>query len=257
MRHQRDHHIFLMHFLMIFIHFFFNLYSRSVFFDKLHKMLLDSVSVLPLTSDPSSIYYIHPSDTSSQLVSIKFKGDGYGDWRRCMLIALSAKNKVAFVDGSLPKPSSDFVECKPWERFNDLIISWLLFNLDTTIAKSVLYSNIAREIWKDLEDRYGQTSGPQLYALEHQLSEIAQGIQNIAEFYTSIKRIWDEIHSVYPLPSCICNLTQKIHKMQQEQRLIQFLMKLSDDFSNVRSNVLMMQPLPSVNQAYRLLVQEQ
>ena len=179
-----------------------------------------------------------------------------------MLIALSAKNKVAFVDGSLPEPSSDSVECKPWERCNDLIISWLLFNLDTTIAKSVLYYNTARKIWKDLEDRYGQTSGPQLYALEHQLSEIAQGTQNIAEFYTNIKRIWDEIHSVYPFPSCTCNqctcnLTQKIHKMQQEQRLIQFLMKLSDDFSNVRSNVLMMQPLPSVNQAYRLLVQEQ
>lgn len=142
---------------------------------------------LPLTSDPSSVYYIHPSDTSSQLVSVKYNGDAYEDWKRCMLIALSAKNKVAFVDGSLPKPEPTSVEYKPWERCNDLIISWLLFNLDTSIAKSVLYYNTAREIWKDLEDRYGQTSGPQMYPLEHKLSELNQGTLNVAEFFTSIK----------------------------------------------------------------------
>lgn len=35
------------------------------------------------------------------------------------------------------------------------------------------------------------------------------------------------------------------------------MMKLSDQFSAVRANVLMMQPLPNISQAYRLFAQEE
>lgn len=82
--------------------------------------------------DPSSVYFIHPSDrTSQQLVSVKFNGTGFSDWKRCMLIALSAKNKLAFVNGALPKPALDDPNYNAWVRCNDMIISWILFNLDT------------------------------------------------------------------------------------------------------------------------------
>lgn len=46
-------------------------------------------------------------------------------------------------------------------------------------------------------------------------------------------------------------------KAQQDQRLIHILMKVNDHFANVRSNILMQQPLPPVSQAYRLLAQEE
>lgn len=59
-----------------------------------------STSNLPLNQDPASKYYIHPSDAnSSQLVSVKFNGDGFNNWKRAMKLALSAKNKLSFVDG--------------------------------------------------------------------------------------------------------------------------------------------------------------
>lgn len=38
---------------------------------------------------------------------------------------------------------------------------------------------------------------------------------------------------------------------------MQFLMKVNENYSNTRSNILMMNPLPPISQAYRLLVQEQ
>lgn len=60
-----------------------------------------SSSTLPLNQDPSSIYYIHPADANSnQLVSVKFNGSAFNDWKRSMMISLSAKNKLKFVDGS-------------------------------------------------------------------------------------------------------------------------------------------------------------
>lgn len=45
--------------------------------------------------------------------------------------------------------------------------------------------------------------------------------------------------------------------MQEESRLIQFLMKLSPDYKNVRSNILFQYHLPTISHAYRLLTQEE
>lgn len=80
-----------------------------------------------------------------------------------MILTLSAKNKLGFVDGSVAKPAVTSVEFKAWERCNDLVCSWLLFNLDDVIAKSVLFLKIAREIWIDLEERFGFTSMTQVF----------------------------------------------------------------------------------------------
>lgn len=63
---------------------------------------------LDLNQDPSSVYYLHPSDhASTKLVTTPFDGNGYGDWKRSVMIGLIAKNKLCFVDGSLPQPTGD------------------------------------------------------------------------------------------------------------------------------------------------------
>ncbi|XP_074377264.1 uncharacterized protein LOC141718779 [Apium graveolens] len=211
--------------------------------------------------DPSSVYYIHPSDASStQLVSVKFDGNGFNNWKRSMLLVLSAKNKVGFVDGTIAMPDRASIEYKFWSRCNDLVISWIIFNLDATIAKSVLFLQTTKEIWSDLEGRYGYASMTEVYSLEQRLSEIVQGSRSISEFFTAIKTVWDSIADANPLPQCTCklctcNLTQRIHDRQQDQKLLQFMMKPNDSFAAVRANVLMMHPLPNVSAAYRLNTQ--
>ena len=46
------------------------------------------------------------------------------------------------------------------------MISLLLFNLDEVIAKSVLFLRTIKDIWDDLEERFGYASMAQVYALE-------------------------------------------------------------------------------------------
>lgn len=165
-----------------------------------------TTSQLQGNQDPSSVYYIHPSDASSnQLVSVKFSGSGFHNWKRSMILILSAKNKLGFVDGTIKIPELTSVDYKYWERCNNLVISWLIANLDETIAKSVLFMQTAREIWQDLDDRFGYTSMAQVYSLEQQLLEINQGHDNISEFFTKIKTIWDGLNDANPLPYCTCN----------------------------------------------------
>lgn len=213
--------------------------------------------------DSSSVYYIHPSDANTtQLVSVKFNGTNYNNWKRSMLLILSTKNKLGLVNGTLTMPATTSTDYNAWERCNSLVISWILFNIDEIIARSVLFLKTARAIWKDLEERFGCSSITELYSLEQQLMEVSQGTQSVSEFYTKIKTIRDSIDDVSPFPSCACttctcNLGQKFLQKQQEQRLLQFLLKLNDKFSAVRGHIMLMVPLPTVSQAYRLIAQEE
>lgn len=94
--------------------------------------------------DTSSAYYIHPSYSSSiQLVSVKFNGVGFHNWKCSMMLTLSAKNKIGFFNGNITAPEKTSTNYKNWEKCNDLVISWLIFNLDESTVKSVLLMNIA------------------------------------------------------------------------------------------------------------------
>lgn len=173
------------------------------------------------TQNPSSHYYLHPSDhASAKAVSIPFDGIGYVDWKRSMIIGLTAKNKMCFVDGSLEKPSTISNEAKVWERCNNMIIGWIIASLERPIARSVMYYVIAKEIWRDLEERYDQASVAQVYSLHTELFNVIQEpIMTISDYYTKIKSIWDQIDVLDPVlvcscDGCICGLTKKVLKSQ-------------------------------------------
>ncbi|XP_056698444.1 uncharacterized protein [Spinacia oleracea] len=126
--------------------------------------------------NPNSADYLSNSDlNATKLVSIEFEGQYFNDWRRSMMIALSARNKLCFIDGSLNEPASNSTNYRLLCRCNDLVISWMLASLEPKIARSVLYLKTAREIWLELADRYCRESGPQLYSVHQQLSLLVQG----------------------------------------------------------------------------------
>lgn len=194
------------------------------------------------------------------LVNAVFDGKGYGGWRRAIRIVLYANNKLGFIDGSFAQPESSSPFFQPWSRCNDMVISWILNSLSKDITESVLYFKTTYEIWNELEDRFGQSNGAQLYHFQKELSELVQGNSNIPGYYTKVKRIWDELDALNTCVHCSCDCTcggkSKTLKSLLDGRLIQFLMGLNDTYSSVRSNILMISPLPSINQAYTLLIQD-
>lgn len=139
-------------------------------------------------NDVSNPFYLHPSDSPGMvLVNSIFDGKSYGGWRRAVFIALSAKNKLSFIDGSLSEPAVSSPTYKAWNRCNDMVISWLLNSLSKDIAESVLYSKTAKDIWKELEDRFGQCNGAKLFQLQKELSDLVQGNSDVAGYYTKVK----------------------------------------------------------------------
>lgn len=83
-------------------------------------------------------YYISSSaHTGLSLVTETLTDQNYHHWSRSIKIALSAKLKLGFINGSQPQPATNSVEFTLSKRSNDLVISWILNHVSTEIRKSV------------------------------------------------------------------------------------------------------------------------
>ncbi|KAF5458830.1 hypothetical protein F2P56_022831 [Juglans regia] len=218
------------------------------------------------SDDSSSYYYLHPSDNpGALLVSEIFSGDNYVAWSRSITIALTVKNKVAFIDGSLPQPSSTNARLKTaWLRANNIVLSWLMNSIAKEIRGSLLYFNNAADIWNELKIRYLRSDGLRVFALKKSLSSISQGSNSITDYFGVFKALWDEYISCRPLPTCNCGFLKKctcavlknLVDQQQADYIMEFLIGLHDSFSAVRSQLLLLSLLPSMCKVFSLLVQE-
>ncbi|KAL4379256.1 hypothetical protein GQ457_02G035690 [Hibiscus cannabinus] len=214
----------------------------------------------PSTNDQfendSNPYYLHQSDSLGMvLVSQPLVNDNYNSWKRSMVMALSAKNKLGFVDGSISAPPSTNTDLlHSWNRANNMVNSWILNSVSKDIAASLLYHSTASAIWNDLEDRFAQNNGPRIFQLKKKFGDLVQGSMSISVYYTQLKTIWDELASVKPSCNCLqcnCGGLQKLLDDQQKELTMQFLMGLNESFATVRGQILLMDPLPNITKVTR------
>jgi len=64
--------------------------------------------------------------------------------------------------------------------------------------------NSAGELWNELTERFGESNGPLLYHLEKEISELYQGTDSLAVYYTKLKKLWDELIDFSKVPLCNC-----------------------------------------------------
>lgn len=80
---------------------------------------------------------------------------------------------------------------------------------------------------------------------------------SVASCYTKLKGLRDELASYNDLPICTCAAKKEHVNRAQREKVMQFLMGLSDSYLAVCSQILLMHPLTSVNKSYSLILQEE
>ncbi|XP_074346502.1 uncharacterized protein LOC141685288 [Apium graveolens] len=146
--------------------------------------------------DANHPYYLHPSDNPGMLLTtVMLNKQNYSQWNQSMIIALSSKLKLGFVDGSCNKPALTFLLSALWMRCNHMTLS-------------------------------------------------------------------DELDSLSARPRCTythctCNVNTKSDQYECTIQLTQFLMGLSEQFTSVRGQILLMKPVPTLSQCYSILLQEE
>jgi len=209
--------------------------------------------------NPASPFFLHNGDNpGTVLVSQPLTGENYNTWSRSMIVSLTAKNKLGFIDGSLPKPSpEDESMHHAWTRCNNMIIAWILNSVSKDIASSIIYINTSEEMWQDLRDRFSQGNGPRIFQLQKILTTLSQENSSVSQYFTRIKSIWDELNNYDPIPSCTCGGMRSVHEKNNRDHVFQFLMGLDDSYSHIRGQILLNDPLPPINKVFSLIVQEE
>lgn len=214
--------------------------------------------------NPSSPYYIHPRENpAAVLVSRPLNGANYHSWARLMRRAMISKNKFRFVDGSSPLPDRFDPTFEAWQRCNNLEHSWLLNSVSPSIAQSLVYMDLASDVWKDLKERFSQGDLVRVVELQQEINSFKQGNLSVTDFFTEMKILWEELENYMPLPQCVCAVRctceamRNAKKYRHQDCVIHFLMNLNENFSVIKTQVLLMDPLPSLNCVFSMVLQHE
>ncbi|XP_073119563.1 uncharacterized protein [Henckelia pumila] len=175
--------------------------------------------------DLSNPYLVHHSDQPGHiLVPTKLNGSNYPSWSKSMIHALTTKNKIGFIDGSIESPSEteNPKEFALWNHCNNMILSWFTHSVEPDLAKGSIFT--------------------------------LKQLVNFSLLYKT-QSLWDELDTYRPISAC--NQMKEHIAQREEDRIMHFLMGLNDTYSSVRSNILMITPLPNVRQTYSLVIQDE
>ncbi|XP_074293195.1 uncharacterized protein LOC141620152 [Silene latifolia] len=213
----------------------------------------------------TSPLYLHPSESLTlSLSQIKFDGENYDLWADVVRHGLDAKNKMAFVEGTIKQPKAESngeesLESVAWRQCSAMVKSWLRNVIDVKLHPNIAFTGTVPEIWKELNDRFATGNAPRVHQLKSELSDCKQGKdQSVVEYYTQLKALWDELATYSRIPQCTCGAAAAILKEREDEKVHQFLMGLDSSlYGNVRSNLLMEDDITSLSRAYSLILREE
>jgi len=90
-----------------------------------------------------------------------------------------------------------------------------------------------------------------------------QGERTIIEFYTDLKILWEELEALRPTLDCKCKikctcaLTTHIQRYKESEYALCLLKGLNDTYLTVKTQILLMEPLPSINRIFSLIIQQE
>ncbi|CAO2826054.1 unnamed protein product [Amaranthus hypochondriacus] len=206
--------------------------------------------------------FISNSDSpTSSLVAVLFSGQNFTRWSRGVRRALIAKNKEGFITGINKGPDENHKDFLRWKRADYMVMSWILSSMNAKIADDFAYIESAIELWQELQERYGQFDGPLIYQLRKEINGLQQENMSVATYYGKMKKLWDELYNLRAIPvcscgiisSCTCNFVNKVNDLESEDKLMQFLLGLNSGFDSTITNILAMDPQPSINRAFSIV----
>ncbi|GKA44307.1 cysteine-rich receptor-like protein kinase 8 [Tanacetum coccineum] len=186
--------------------------------------------------------YLHQTDHPGLiLISKKLtRSDNYSSWKRSLMIALNAKNKMRVIIGEFAEPNRDS---------------------DEQIGNNLNFINPASKLWSKLQEYYAQIDVHRIYQLSNDIVQLKQENCTSEMYYHKLKGLWDEFDALEApylcLCLCICANGRINDERDKRKRLIQFLIGLDESYSNIRGQLLLMQPLPTTAKAYTMVRQEE
>jgi len=126
-----------------------------------------------------------------------------------------------------------------------------LNSVSPQIAQTIVFHEYAIDVWIELQERFSKIDRVRIANLCSAINNLKQGTKYVLDYFKEM-----ELNSHLPMLVCTCPHPCHCESMhaarnsRMENQVIQFLTGLNENFSVVKTQVLLMEPLPSINKVY-------
>ncbi|KAF3644820.1 putative U2 small nuclear ribonucleoprotein B''-like [Capsicum annuum] len=125
------------------------------------------------------------------------------------------------------------------------------------LTGGIMYASVASVVWNELLERFNKVDGARTFNLHKEIATLSQRTASVSCYFSKLKDLWEEFEALVPAPGCDCEKSKEFVLHLQKLKLFQFLMGLNETYTQARSQILLMAPLPTVNQAYAMIMSDE
>ncbi|XP_016563510.1 uncharacterized protein LOC107862436 [Capsicum annuum] len=202
--------------------------------------------------------FLNPSDISGlQIISFQLTGiENFSMWFTSMRLSFLGRNKLGMVDGSCFKDKSPPEMGNHWERVNAIVLSWIMSVVAKRLLGGIMYATSAQVVWSDLCKRFNKVDGSRTFNLHKEIATLTQVTPSVSLYYSRLKDLWEEFEALVPIPGFSCETSKDYVAHLQKPKSFQFLMGSNESYGQERSQILLMNPLPNINQEYAMVISD-
>ena len=142
---------------------------------------------------------------TSVKISEKLTYHNYTKWCKLMHVAIGGRGRLSHITAVPPPPSNPYYV--QWEQRDDMVISWIIENIDGEIVNQFLDYTTTRSLWLGIENLLGCGRDElQIFDLSSKAATMKQDNDTLEVFYGKLNMLWKEIDRRMPNPMT-CSLT--------------------------------------------------
>lgn len=190
-------------------------------------------------------------------IGLKLSSQNYALWARMVRVAIGGKSKVLLKHLSEKPPNPGDDKYEQWEQDDLVVFSWLIQNIEPSLASNLTEFPTAKTLWDALVVTYSSGKDKlQTFDLHVKANEFKQKGIPLEDFWITMQGIWGEIERRDPNPmTCAADITA-YNNIRAEQKLFQFLNALDQQFDPIKREILRWDPLPTAEGAYAAVRKE-
>ncbi|CAN1137591.1 hypothetical protein LINPERPRIM_LOCUS22978 [Linum perenne] len=197
------------------------------------------------------------ADYGNYISTHKLTEDNYLQWSQSFLVFIGSRGKEGYLTGEITAPDETDARYKAWKLNDNLVKTWLLSSMTTSIGDHFLLHKTAKDIWEHAEDTYSNVDNKaEILDIETRLYNLKQGEKSVSEYYNTLCHLWLEIDK-YRSPKWSCPADAALYReLVGETRTVRFLLGLNDSLDEARGRVMNKKPLPELRKAFAEIRQE-
>ena len=177
--------------------------------------------------DPTDNKPVISTMLPSQITTWKLNGQNYLQWAKAVKVYLIGQDMHKHLT---KHPPTNQTKLDMWVQKDAQLVSLLWNSMEPNVTDICTHLDTCKEIWDYVKLLYASDL-IRMYDLSIQYFELQKGDKTITEYFTKLKRIYEELNVIQPISTDI----QKMQKQREQMIVLQFLAGLPSKFEPVKA----------------------